>query len=31
MAPRIFYKTASNDVVKSFDMVHIKYNTEDSF
>ncbi|GLK73142.1 DUF1837 domain-containing protein [Ancylobacter dichloromethanicus] len=31
LAPRIFYKTASNDVVKSFDMVHIKYNTEDSF
>jgi len=24
-APRVFYLTASNDVVKSFDMVHVRY------
>ena len=25
LAPRVFYKTSSNDVMKSFDMVHVKY------
>ena len=25
IAPRVFYLTASNDVVKSFDMVHVRY------
>lgn len=25
LAPRVFYLTASNDVVKSFDMAHVKY------
>lgn len=25
LAPRVFYKTSSNDVVKSFDMVHVRY------
>jgi hypothetical protein len=27
IAPRVFYLTASNDVVKSFDMVHVRYTT----
>ena len=31
LAPRVFYKTASNDVVKSFDMVHIKYTSNGAF
>lgn len=31
LAPRVFYKTSSNDVVKSFDMVHVRYNGEASF
>ncbi|UXL05229.1 HamA C-terminal domain-containing protein [Achromobacter xylosoxidans] len=30
-APRVHYLTASNDVVKSFDMVHVKYLEEDNF
>jgi hypothetical protein len=25
LAPRVFYKTSSNDVIKSFDMVHVRY------
>lgn len=28
LAPRVFYLTASNDVVKSFDMAHVKYTDE---
>jgi len=28
-APRVFYLTASNDVVKSFDMAHVKYADND--
>ncbi|MDP9899080.1 HamA C-terminal domain-containing protein [Variovorax ginsengisoli] len=28
-APRVFYLTASNDVVKSFDMVHVRYDEND--
>lgn len=31
LAPRVFYKTASNDVVKSFDMVHIRYTDNEKF
>ena len=31
IAPRVFYLTASNDVVKSFDMVHVRYLNEGSF
>jgi hypothetical protein len=31
LAPRVFYLTASNDVVKSFDMVHVRYSENDSF
>lgn len=31
LAPRVFYKTASNDVVKSFDLVHIRYVGDDDF
>lgn len=31
IAPRVFYKTSSNDVVKSFDMVHVRYLKEKSF
>jgi len=30
-APRVFYLTASNDVVKSFDMAHIRYVSDDNF
>jgi hypothetical protein len=30
-APRVFYLTASNDVVKSFDMVHVRYAGEKAF
>lgn len=30
-APRIFYLTSSNDVVKSFDMVHVRYLDSQSF
>lgn len=30
-APRVFYLTASNDVVKSFDMVHVKYTSDKTF
>ncbi|WP_167517675.1 DUF1837 domain-containing protein [Achromobacter dolens] len=30
-APRVHYLTASNDVVKSFDMVHVRYLGEDTF
>jgi hypothetical protein len=29
ISPRVFYKSASNDVVKSFDMVHARYPGED--
>jgi hypothetical protein len=28
IAPRVFYLTSSNDVVKSFDMVHVRYAGE---
>lgn len=28
-APRVFYLTSSNDVVKSFDMVHVRYMDND--
>jgi len=31
IAPRVFYLTASNDVVKSFDMVHVRYLMEGAF
>lgn len=31
IAPRVFYKTSSNDVVKSFDMVHVRYENEKTF
>lgn len=31
IAPRVFYLSASNDVVKSFDMVHVKYLEEGAF
>lgn len=31
LAPRVFYKTSSNDVVKSFDMAHIKYVGDSGF
>jgi hypothetical protein len=30
-APRVFYLTSSNDVVKSFDMVHVRYLAAKSF
>jgi hypothetical protein len=30
-APRVFYLTASNDVVKSFDMVHVRFLPEKKF
>lgn len=30
-APRVFYLTSSNDVVKSFDMVHVRYLDNDGF
>ncbi|WP_146193451.1 DUF1837 domain-containing protein [Corticimicrobacter populi] len=30
-APRVHYLTASNDVVKSFDMVHVRYLDGDAF
>ena len=30
-APRVFYLTSSNDVVKSFDMVHVRYVDEEGF
>ena len=30
-APRVHYLTASNDVVKSFDMVHVKYLEQGAF
>jgi HamA len=30
-APRVFYLTASNDVVKSFDMVHVRYLAAKAF
>lgn len=30
-APRVHYLTASNDVVKSFDMVHVRYLDEGTF
>lgn len=30
-APRVFYLTSSNDVVKSFDMVHVRYVSENDF
>jgi hypothetical protein len=30
-APRVFYLTSSNDVVKSFDLVHVRYITDDKF
>lgn len=29
ISPRVFYKSASNDVVKSFDMVHARYPGDD--
>jgi hypothetical protein len=31
LAPRVFYKTSSNDVVKSFDMAHVRYLAKDQF
>lgn len=31
IAPRVFYLTSSNDVVKSFDMVHVRYISDDTF
>ena len=31
VAPRVFYLTASNDVVKSFDMVHVRYTEDKAF
>lgn len=31
LAPRVFYKTSSNDVVKSFDMAHVRYLERDQF
>ena len=31
IAPRVFYLTASNDVVKSFDMVHVRYVSDQGF
>ncbi|WP_322051853.1 HamA C-terminal domain-containing protein [Paraburkholderia bannensis] len=31
LAPRVFYKTASNDVVKSFDMAHVRYVGNETF
>lgn len=31
IAPRVFYLSASNDVVKSFDMVHIRYLPDKRF
>lgn len=31
LAPRVFYKTSSNDVVKSFDMAHIRYSESAEF
>jgi len=31
LAPRVFYKTASNDVVKSFDMAHVRYVGDSNF
>ncbi len=31
IAPRVFYLTSSNDVVKSFDLVHVRYISEDKF
>jgi hypothetical protein len=31
LAPRVFYKTASNDVVKSFDMAHVRYVDDSTF
>ncbi|MFS8977579.1 DUF1837 domain-containing protein [Cupriavidus necator] len=31
LAPRVFYKTSSNDVVKSFDMAHVRYVGESGF
>jgi hypothetical protein len=31
LAPRVFYKTSSNDVVKSFDMAHVRYLQKDQF
>jgi hypothetical protein len=30
-APRVFYLTSSNDVVKSFDMVHVRYTDDEDF
>lgn len=31
VAPRVFYLTSSNDVVKSFDMVHVRYAENSKF
>lgn len=31
LAPRVFYLTASNDVVKSFDMAHVRYLSGGAF
>lgn len=31
LAPRVFYLTASNDVVKSFDMAHVRYLDKGAF
>lgn len=31
IAPRVFYLTSSNDVVKSFDMVHVRYVNRQNF
>jgi len=31
ISPRVFYKSASNDVVKAFDMVHARFNSKGEF
>lgn len=31
IAPRVFYLTSSNDVVKSFDMAHVRYIDDENF
>jgi hypothetical protein len=31
ISPRVFYKSSSNDVVKSFDLVHARFPSKDSF
>ncbi|NEU11568.1 DUF1837 domain-containing protein [Methylobacterium sp. BTF04] len=31
ISPRVFYKSATNDVIKAFDMVHARFPTSDTF